>query len=319
MKSIDAYRKSGHSTIVIAIKPLNKTTSTKADEKNLKMAGFLTFIDPPRESAKMAIADLRRLGVEIKVLSGDDHLVTEAICKKVGLEIKGGRVITGEDLDALNESQFAILIEKYNVFSRITPEHKYRIVKTLNKDENRTVAFMGDGINDAPAIKIADVGISVNTATDIAKEAADIIVLQQSLHVIANGVMDGRRIFVNINKYILNTVSANYGNMFTIAIASVFLKFIPLLPAQILLNNLITDMPMIAVASDNVDIEMLRKPKKIDTAKIKSFMGSFGLLSTFLILFLFFHYSLYLSLILKLLGARGFLNRQFRKLLLHSL
>lgn len=280
LKSIDTYRRSGYSTIVIAIKECNKTTSTKTDEKNLKIAGFLTFIDPPRASAKKAIADLTRLGVEIKVLSGDDHLVTEAICKKVGLEIKGGRVITGEDLDALNEVQFENLIEKYNVFSRITPDHKYRIVKSLNKDENRTVAFMGDGINDAPAIKIADVGISVNTATDIAKEAADIIVLQQSLSVIANGVMDGRRIFTNINKYILNTVSANFGNMFTIAIASMFLKFIPLLPAQILLNNLITDLPMVTIASDNVDIEMLRKPKKLDTAKIKTFMSSFGLLST---------------------------------------
>ncbi len=291
LKSIDTYRKSGYSTIVVAIKEFKKNTSTKADEKNLKMLGFLTFIDPPRASAKKAIADLTRLGVEIKVLSGDDHLVTEAICKKVGLEIKGGRVITGDDLDGLTESQFARLIENYNVFSRINPDHKYRIVKTLNKDENRTVAFMGDGINDAPAIKVADVGISVNSATDIAKEAADIIVLQQSLSVIANGVMDGRRIFANINKYILSTVSANFGNMITVALASVFMKFLPLLPAQILLNNLITDMPMVAIASDNVDIEMLSKPKKLDTAKIKAFMSSFGLLSTF------FDFVLILSLI----------------------
>ncbi len=288
IKAIDIYRKSGFSTIAIAIKELNKNTSTKNDEKNLKLHGFLTFIDPPRASAKKAIFDLEKLGVEIKVLSGDDHLVTEAICKKVGLEIKGNKVIAGEDLDALSESQFKNLVENYNVFSRITPEQKYRIVKTLNKDENRTVAFMGDGVNDAPAIKIADVGISVNTATDIAKEAADIIVLQKSLHVVATGVMDGRRIFTNINKYILNTVSANYGNMFTVAIASVFLKFIPLLPAQILLNNLITDLPMLAIATDNVDKEMLRKPKKLDTSKIKSFMGSFGLLSTIFDLVLIF-------------------------------
>lgn len=280
MKTINKYRGKGYSTISIAIKEWNSDHSTKDDEKDLTLLGFLAFIDPPRKSAKASLAKMRQLGVEIKVLSGDDPLVTEAICEKVNLEIKGNRIITGDELDEMNDQEFAETIEKYNVFSRITPDHKYRIVKTLNTGPERTVAFMGDGINDAPAIKIADVGISVNTATDIAKEAADIILLQQGLHVITDGIIEGRKIFTNITKYILNTVSANYGNMFTVAASSFFLKFIPLLPSQILLNNLITDTPMLAIATDSIDAEQLKKPKKLDVKMIRSFMSFFGLMST---------------------------------------
>ena len=213
-------------------------------------------------------------------MSGDDPLVTEAICKKVNLEIKGGKIITGDDLDKMNEKEFVATIEKYTVFSRITPDHKYRIVKTLNTGADRTIAFMGDGINDAPAIKVADVGISVSSATDIAKEAADIILLKPGLHVITDGIIEGRKIFSNITKYILNTVSANYGNMFTVAFSSLFLNFIPLLPSQILLNNLITDTPMLAIATDNIDEEQLKKPKKLDLKMIRTFMSFFGLMST---------------------------------------
>lgn len=280
LQTINKYREQGYSTISIAVKEWNEDKSTKEDEKDLTLSGFLTFIDPPRKSAESSLRRMRKLGVDIKVLSGDDPLVTEAICKKVRLEIKGGKILTGDELDTMDEKTFAEAIEKYNVFSRITPDHKYRIVKTLNTGENRTVAFLGDGINDAPAIKIADVGISVNTATDIAKEAADIILLQQGLKVITDGIIEGRKIFTNITKYILNTVSANYGNMFTVAASSMFLKFIPMLPSQILLNNLITDTPMLAIATDNIDQEQLKKPKKLDVKMIRSFMTFFGLMST---------------------------------------
>lgn len=280
LKRINKYRAQGYTTISIAFKEWDSGTSSKEDEKDLTLLGFLTFIDPPRLSAKASLAKMEKLGVEIKVLSGDDPLVTEAVCKKVNLEIKGGKIITGDELDKMEDKEFAEAIEKYNVFSRITPDHKYRIVKTLNTGSERTIAFLGDGINDAPALKIADVGISVNTATDIAKEAADIILLQNGLGVIVDGIIDGRKIFSNITKYILNTVSANYGNMFTVAFSSLFLKFIPLLPSQILLNNLITDTPMLAIATDNIDQEQLKKPRKLDVKMIRRFMSYFGLMST---------------------------------------
>lgn len=280
LKTINKYRSQGYSTISIAAKEWHSEHSTKEDEKDLTILGFFIFIDPPRKSAKASLGKMRKLGVDIKVLSGDDPLVTEAICKKVDLEIKGGKIYTGDELDLMDEKQFAEVIEKYNVFSRITPDHKYRIVKTLNTGSQRTIAFLGDGINDAPAIKVADVGISVNTATDIAKEAADIILLQSGLHVIVDGIIVGRKIFTNITKYIVNTVSANYGNMFTVAFSSLFLKFIPLLPSQILLNNLLTDTPMLAIATDNIDAEQLKKPKKLDVKMIRAFMTFFGLLST---------------------------------------
>ncbi len=280
LEKINKYRSQGYTTITIAAKEWDGEQSTKEDERELTLLGFLIFIDPPRKSAKTSLAKMQKLGVEIKILSGDDPLVTEAICQKVNFTILGGKILTGDELDAMDEKHFAEAIEKFNVFSRITPDHKYKIVKTLNTGPERTVAFLGDGINDAPAIKIADVGISVNSATDIAKEAADIILLRQGLHVISEGIIEGRKIFTNITKYILNTVSANYGNMFTVAFSSLFLKFIPLLPSQILLNNLITDTPMLAIATDNIDQEQLRKPKKLDVKMIRSFMSFFGLIST---------------------------------------
>jgi Mg2+-importing ATPase len=280
-KITDKYRLQGYSTICIASKEWKGEKSNKKDESGLTLMGFLIFHDPPRKTARAALEQMKMLGVDIKVLSGDDPLVTEAICKKVGLEIRGGKILTGDDLDKMDAKGFLVAIEKYNVFSRIAPEHKYRIVQSLNSGPERTVAFMGDGINDAPAIKVADVGISVNTATDIAKEAADIILMQKSLNVVVEGIIEGRKIFTNITKYILNTVSANYGNMFTVAGSSLFLKFIPLLPSQILLNNLITDTPMVAIATDNIDPDQLKKPKKLDIAMIRHFMIFFGLLSTF--------------------------------------
>lgn len=280
MGMINEYRQKGYTTISIAFKEWNQDSSKKEDEIHLTYIGLLTFIDPPRETARAAIREMEKMGVAIKVLSGDDPLVTHSICQKVNLKVVEDKIFTGDELDGLREEEFKEVVKKYNVFARIAPEHKYRIVKTLNTGRDMTIAFMGDGVNDAPAIKVADVGISVNTATGIAKEAADIILLQKSLTVIVTGIREGRRIFANLRKYILNTVSANYGNMFTVAASSLFLKFIPLLPSQILLNNLITDTPMLAIATDNVDEETLKKPKKLDLKMIRTFMYSFGLLST---------------------------------------
>jgi Mg2+-importing ATPase len=285
---IEGHREAGFNTIAIAIKEFKGTTSTQSDERGLTLVGFLTFLDPPRESAKTSIDQLERLGVAVKVLSGDDPLVTRAVCKQVGLTIVGGKIYTGDDLDKFTHARFVEVVNKYNVFSRIAPEHKYKIVKALNRGEKATIAFMGDGINDAPALKVADVGISVNTATDIAKDAADIILLQKNLQVVVDGVVLGRKIFANIRKYILNTVSANYGNMFTVALSSMFLKFVPLLPSQILLNNLVTDTPMLAISTDNVDEEVQRRPSKLNVKVIRSFMTSFGLLSTAFDLLLIF-------------------------------
>jgi len=189
-------------------------------------------------------------------------------------------VITGDDLCKLNELEFEEYSLKYNVFARITPEQKHQIVLNLRK-RGHIVGFMGDGVNDAPALQAADVGISVDSATGVAKESSDIILLKKSLHVLADGIKAGRKTFANINKYIFNTVSANFGNMFTVASSSLFLSFIPLLPSQILLNNLVSDAPLLTVSTDNVDEDLLKKPRRWDIHAIYNFMIFFGLISTF--------------------------------------
>jgi len=285
------YEQQGYRVIAVADKKFTKNNSSKEDEKDLTFVGFLLFLDPPKQSAKESLQSLQRLGIDIKILSGDSAMVTEKICNEVGLKINENRVITGEELERMHQHEFEKAIHQYNVFARISPEQKYRIVENLNK-RGHVVGFLGDGINDAPALKAADVGISVDSAAGIAKEAADIILLKKSLSVLTSGIIEGRKIFGNITKYILNTISANFGNMFTVAAASVFLKFIPLLPSQILLNNFISDFPLLTIAGDNVDEELVKKPKKWNIKLISKFMIHFGLLSTFfdlaLILPLFF-------------------------------
>jgi Mg2+-importing ATPase len=194
--------------------------------------------------------------------------------------VAGGKVVTGDELEGLSDKEFESYAHKYSIFARVTPEQKYKIVSSLNH-EGHIVGFLGDGINDAPALKVADVGISVNSASGIAKEAADVILLQKSLRVLAHGITEGRKTFGNITKYILNTISANYGNMFTVGVSSLFLKFIPLLPSQILLNNFISDIPNLAVSTDKVDSELLKKPKRWNMKAISRFMMFFGFISTF--------------------------------------
>jgi P-type Mg2+ transporter len=270
--------KKGFRVIAIAYKRIEtKKEYTKNDEKELVFKGFITFFDPPKKTVKNSLSELKNLGVSLVILTGDNELVTRKVCEDIGLKIKN-RIILGSELENLEEKKFNDIVKQSNVFARITPEQKFKIVETLKKQDN-VVGFLGDGINDAPALKVADIGISVDSAVDIAKDSADIILLHKSLEVIVDGVKEGRKIFGNIIKYILNTISANFGNMFTLAISSLFLKFIPMLPSQILLANLISDGPLMTISSDNVDENYLHRPKKWDTKFISKFMIVFGSIS----------------------------------------
>lgn len=275
---IREYEMQGYKIIAVADKSTTQFTIKTEDENNFNFTGFLLFMDPVKDTAKDSLSRLGSLGVEIKVISGDSPYVTERICKELDLAIKEGKVVLGEELAKLDAATLNSYALKYNVFARVTPEQKYNIVKALNNDTN-VVGFLGDGINDAPALKAADVGISVDTASNIAKEAADIILLKKSLGVLADGIVEGRKAFRNMTKYILNSVSSNFGNMFTVAISSLFLPFLPLLPIQILLNNFISDFPMVMISTDNVDDQSITKPQHWDFKLITKFMLIFGLLS----------------------------------------
>lgn len=288
-KKVEDYEKNGYRVVLVAERELGKNESSEKDEKNLVLSGFLLFLDPPKKKVKEALDKFQRLNVDIKILSGDSPLVTKKICDEVALHINE-RVVDGEELKKLSNEKFEEYCKRYNVFARIDPEQKHRIVVSLSK--SHVVGFLGDGINDVPALKAANVGVSVKSGTGIAKDAADVILLHKSLLVLAHGIIEGRKTFVNINKYITNTISANYGNMFTIAASSLFMKFIPLLPSQILLNNFLSDVPNLTISSDNVDGELLKKPKKWNLNSIYRFMVYFGILSSF------FDISLILALLL---------------------
>ena len=277
---IAGYENDGYRVLALAERYTGQTETSKNDEKNLTLLGFFLFLDPPKGTVKESLNILRRLGVSIKVISGDSPIITRKVCNEVGLLLVENKVVTGDELEQLDDDEFEMYSMEYNVFARVTPEQKYRIVSNLNR-EGHIVGFLGDGINDAPALRAADVGISVDTAAGIAKEAADIILLKKSLRVLAHGIIEGRKTFGNITKYILNTISANYGNMITVAISSLFLKFIPLLPSQILFNNFISDAPLLTISTDNVDKGFLKRPKRWNIRFISRFMVYFGLISTF--------------------------------------
>lgn len=305
---IELYEHEGYRVIAVSEKKTEAEKTTKEDEKDLTLLGFLLFIDPPKKTAKSSLKLLKKLGISIKIISGDSSLVTRKICydvglcsdlptkdnilKETGFVVEKNRVVTGEELEDLSEEEFREYVKKYNVFARVTPEQKYKIVSTL-MGEGHIVGFLGDGINDVPALKAADVSISVDSAAGIAKEEADIILLKKSLHVLAHGIIEGRKTFGNITKYIVNTISANHGNMVTVALSSLFLPFIPLLPSQILLNNFISDIPLLTISTDNVDEELLKKPRRWNLKMISEFMLHFGALSSvfdllFIIPLLFF-------------------------------
>ena len=245
-------------------------TITKDIEKDMVLMGYLSFLDPAKQSAKSAIKALKEHNVRVKVLTGDSEIIAKHVCKAVGIE-NHKDVITGAEIDELSDKELKTIVEKVDIFAKLSPQQKLRIIKIL-KDDGHTVGFMGDGINDAPAMKEADVAISVDTAVDIAKESADIILLKKDLNVLVNGVIEGRKIFCNIIKYIKMTISSNFGNMFSILFASAFLPFLPMLPVQILLLNLFYDISQMTIPWDNIDEDYIKTQRKWDTKSIMSFM-----------------------------------------------
>jgi P-type Mg2+ transporter len=253
------------------------TQPSPGDEHGLRLAGFLAFVDRPKADAGASIAKLHRLGVDVKVITGDNGTVAAKVCRDLGVAIEA--VLTGAELDRLDDVALAAAIPHTTVFARVSPDQKSRIVKTARKT-GADVAFLGDGVNDAVALHAADVGISVESATDVAKDAADIVLLDKDLGVLADGIMEGRRIFANTLKYVLMATSSNFGNMFSAAGASIFLSFLPMLPSQILLNNLLYDVGQLAIPGDHVDDEVLARPAGWDISFVRRFMGVFGPVSS---------------------------------------
>ncbi len=269
----------GFRVLAIAFKrvPGDQTAFTIDDEREMTFLGFVAFLDPPKESAKEALGLLRRARIELKILTGDNELVTENVCEQLGFEMKG--VVNGNEIVGMTDEKLAKLVEATNVFARVTPDQKDRIINIL-KENGHVVGFLGDGINDAPSLKESDVGISVDTAVDVAKESADIILLRKDLTVLGEGVLEGRKTFGNTMKYIMMGTSSNFGNMFSAAGASVFLPFLPMMPVQILLNNLLYDFSELGIPTDNVDEEYVEQPRKWDIHFIRDFMLAFGPISS---------------------------------------
>jgi len=263
-----------------------------ADECELTLAGFLTFADPPRTDAAETLIDLRKDGVDVKIVTGDSDLVTRHVCHQVGLN--SCEVILGDDIAGMSDTALDHVVENAHAFARITPAQKTRILLAL-KRRGHVVGFIGDGINDAPSLHAADVGISVSTAVDVAREAAEIILMEPSLRVLHNGIIEGRKAFGNVTKYILMGTSSNFGNMFSMAGASLLLPFLPMLPTQILLNNFLYDLAQVTIPSDNVDDEYLSRPQRWNIRLIRDFMIYIGPISsiydflTFFVMLYVFH------------------------------
>ena len=269
----------GFRVVAVAYKAMDpaKTTYTVADESDLTLLGYIAFLDPPKESAGAAIAALAGKGVTVKILTGDNEVITRKICREVGID--PGEIVLGSRLNGLDAEKLAALADQATVFAKLTPAQKEQIVHALHR-KGHVVGFLGDGINDSPALKAADVGISVDTAVDIAKESADIILLEKSLMVLQEGVTEGRKIFGNITKYIKMGASSNFGNMFSVLGASIFLPFLPMAPIQVLTNNLLYDFSQTAIPTDNVDEDYLKQPRRWDIGNIFKFMIFIGPISS---------------------------------------
>ncbi|MDW8034735.1 MAG: magnesium-translocating P-type ATPase, partial [Nitrososphaerota archaeon] len=283
----------GYRVLAVSYKRLreDKTVYTVGDEVEMVFLGFIAFLDPPKETAREALQLLKSANVELKILTGDNELVTRKVCEHLGFDIKG--IFTGSEIAQMHNDTLARVVEEANVFCRVTPAQKDRIINAL-KNNGHVVGFLGDGINDALSLKTADVGISVENAVDVAKESADIILSQTDLTVLHDGILEGRRTFGNTMKYIMMGVSSNFGNMFSVAGASLFLPFLPMLPIQILLNNLLYDLSQSTIPTDEVDKEYLEKPKRWDIHFIRKFMVCLGPVSSifdfitfFIMLFIF--------------------------------
>ena len=261
---------------VIALSEGNELEPSKYEE-NMTFIGFVAFLDPPKKDAQDTIKKLNKIGIKTKIITGDNQYATINICKSAGLN--STNILLGSDIDKLNDEELLTKIEEVDIYARMNPLQKERIV-TLYKNNNHVVGYMGDGVNDAPSLAKADVGISVNTATSIAKEASDIIILKQSLTVIYDGVIEGRKVYGNIMKYMKMALSADFGDVFSITIAAIFFPFLPLLPIQMLLQDFIYDISQLALPYDNVDKEFLQKPKKWNTKGISKFMKIMGITSS---------------------------------------
>lgn len=293
IKQFTNLSQQGYRVIALATKKISSHQDYHwSDASALTFAGFITFLDVPKSSARFALSDLQSLNVTVKVITGDDEIVTRKICKEVGMDIT--KLIAGDKLDNFSDGQLLKIVDETNVFVRVSPEQKLRIIKALQRN-GHTVGFLGDGINDTPALHSADVGISVNSAIDVAKEAAQVVLLRSGLDIIADGIKEGRKTFINTIKYILMGTGSNFGEMVSIAGASFFLPFLPMTPVQILLENGLYDISQLPIAFDNVDTKLLIKPKHWDINMIYHFMIFFGLLSaaftfaTFFIILNIFH------------------------------
>ncbi len=292
-KIVRDLNEEGYRVIAIAYKVFKgyKREYSIKDENELTLLGFMAFLDPPKETSAEAIAKFHKYNVDVKVLTGDNEIVTKKICKEVNLPVDS--MILGSDIDNMTDEELGEVAEKTTVFAKLSPMHKERIIQALQSREH-VVGFMGDGINDAPALKTADVGISVDTAVDIAKESSDIILLENSLLVLEEGVLEGRRVFGNIIKYIKMTASSNFGNMFSVLGASIFVPFLPMMPLQVLTNNLLYDISQTAIPTDTVDEEWIQKPRKWEINDIKRYITFIGPISSifdyttyFIMLFVF--------------------------------
>ena len=283
----------GYRTLAVAYRAVPAQVAYHtADEVDLTLAGFLAFFDPPVEGATDVLEALRRDGVEVKILTGDNDLVARHICEQVGLD--GKHIVLGDDLDHMTDTALQHVAEQTSVFARVSPAQKNRIMLAL-KARKHVVGFLGDGINDAPSLHVADVGISVATAVDVAKDAAEIILMERSLTVLHRGVLEGRKAFGNVMKYLLMGTSSNFGNMFSMAGATLFLTFLPMLPTQILLNNFMYDLSQVTIPTDNVDETFIVKPRRWDIGLIRDFMVFIGPISsiydflTFWVMLVVFH------------------------------
>lgn len=285
----------GYRVLAVAIKEIDKRkTYSRADETGLRVVGFIAFIDPPKADVKQILAELKEKNVAIKIVTGDHTLVASHIAREVGIEF--AEILESHEIDGLTDEALRVRAEKATIFSRVTPVQKDRIIKAL-RSAGHVVGYMGDGINDAPALRSADVGISVNNAVDVAKEAADIIVMTKGLGQLVEGITEGRKTFANTIKYITMAISSNFGNMFSMTAAVIIFPFLPMLPVQLLLNNLLYETSQFSLSFDHVEPEILNKPKPWNISFIKKFMITFGAVSsvfdflTFFILYGVFHLS----------------------------
>jgi len=274
-----AWSAQGYRVLGIAVRQVarQKEYSADQDERGLTFSGFLIFFDPPKPGVEQALASLEKLGVQIKIITGDNRLVARHLAESVGLPVEG--IITASQIRQMHDEALWHAAERMTVFAEVDPEQKERIILALRK-MGHVVGYMGDGINDAPALHAADVGISVDQAVDVAKEAADFVLLNHDLEILINGIREGRRTFANTLKYIFTTTSANFGNMLSMAGASLFLPFLPLLAKQILLNNFLSDIPAMGIPGDNVDADQVDRPHRWNIRFIRNFMVLFGLVSS---------------------------------------